>query len=820
MRALRFPHPMMSTSSARSRARLRWALALAVAALVAIALAMIRQRGDALSEVAAPAPDATVAAKPVQASVPPAAPIGWVDEPREDTIVGPQMYVSGWAVDARGIKGVEIRIGKQVFPAQFGLPRPDVSAAKSGYPDSAAPGFRFSGDVGAAMRAYERQLAEIVAVNREGGEAVLARKHLVPPTSTSEWRSLYASQRASPDDRFYVMPGLSAVKLGGAREIDTAYNGYLSPTVRVGMRVPILYMRTTKGAANDWRFDPDWDIERRCGERRIAEDALAAVIEHARRFRIPILFTLNGGVWSDASCNVPAWDAVDHLEADVRNVQWNERDQAEADDALKHLPGAQESPELARMLTYNVFAKPVRHYKRRNLQAAGRVVAAFARAEPELFVGVTLDPDTVQNPFFGEKQWYDYNRDTIRQFRHWLAGTGPYRGQGGPGVPDLSRYRRAKPLTLADVNRLSGREFARWDDVDPPRKFPREGGRPFWEDPWTHEWEVFRRHLIDLHYDDLSQWLAEAGVPKARIFSGQGFMAPHHAAMPFALRVDSPSKNYDSGGVSVEGAVPSHGHLGAVVYGPAAYNDIPMESTDSLFAAFKRLDPAWAILEFNTADLRQPKVLPTYAQAYRAYRDAFNYGARLVSPMAWGGSDGLYAGQPGYVSYMAWRNTPLEEAMRDFTLSHAYVPRGTRLWTFGSPSLASDDGWSVAAGGAVRAGHGVLELQPSAAEMTLLSPGNLVLRQGEVGLLVLGSNRLQDIAHVRLELRDAGGNWLSAGAAERTALKEDPAGLILPIVWPKALAATEQVRVVVGLAQDRPGGEPVSLRHIALYRAR
>jgi hypothetical protein len=790
---------MLSSSSTR----IRWTLAVVVAIAVALALAMIRQRGDAPREA------------PAAMHGPPAPPIGWLDEPREDTIAGPRVRLAGWALDSAGIKRVEVRIGGQRFEAQFGLPRADVSEARRGYPDSAAPGFRLDADVGSAMQGFGREVAEVVAVNAAGAETVLGARHVVPSTDASEWRSLYLAQRASPDDVFYVLPGVSAVTLGGAGEIDTAYARYVSPTVRAGMRVPILYMRTTLGAAADWRFDPNWDVERRCGQRRIAEDSLTGVIAHARTHRIPVLFTLNGGVWSDSACNVPQWDLVDHLEADAINVQWNERDQAEPDDALKHLPGAQESPELARMLTYNAFAERNRHYKRRNLQAAGRIIAEFARTDPELFVGVSLDPDTVQNPFFAERQWYDYNRNTIRQFRHWLAGTGPYRGQGNAGIPDLSRHRRAQPLTLADVNRLSGRSFARWEDVDPPRRFPRDG-KPFWEDPWTHQWEVFRRHLIDLHYDDLSQWLVEAGIPPARIFSGQGFMGPHHAAMPFALRVDSATKNYDSGGVSVEGAVPYRGHLGAVVYGPSARNDIRMEGPDNLFGAFKRFDSDWGIVEFNTADLRDPKTLPTYEYAYLAWRDAFNFGARFVSPMAWGGSDGRYAGQPGYVSYMAWRNTPLEDAMRDLALSHAYVPRGTRLWTFGSKALAHDDGWTAASGGTVRPGRGNLELQPAGMEITLVSPGRLVLRRGEVALLVLGADAPQDIASVRLEVRGENGTWMPAGFAKRDALKEDPAGLLLPIAWPKPLDVAEQVRVTIGLARET---KSLTLRHVALYRA-
>ena len=80
--------------------------------------------------------------------------------------------------------------------------------------------------------------------------------------------------------------------------------------------------------------------------------------------------------------------------------------------------------------------------------------------------------------------------------------------------------------------------------------FPREG-KPFWEDPWTHEWEVFRRHLVDLHYDELSQWVGETGIESSQIFSSQGFNAPGKMIEPFPLRIDSPPKNYDTGGMSV-----------------------------------------------------------------------------------------------------------------------------------------------------------------------------------------------------------------------------------------------------------------------------
>ena len=236
-----------------------------------------------------------------------------------------------------------------------------------------------------------------------------------------------------------------------------------------------------------------------------------------------MLVTLNGGIWADAYCDVPQWDVNDKLEQDARNCQWNEKNEVMPDDFLKDLPGSQEAPELARSLTFNVYATRRAPLQEAQPAAGRRDCSPRSRASiPDLFVGVNLDPDTYLNPFFAEKQWYDYNPGTLRQFREWLAGTGPYAGRRRRGVPDLRAYRRAQPLTLAEVNRIAGRHWRSWSDVDPPRAFPRDGARPFWKDPWVREWEVFRRHLVHLHYDELAQWLVEAGISRDRIWSSQG----------------------------------------------------------------------------------------------------------------------------------------------------------------------------------------------------------------------------------------------------------------------------------------------------------
>src|SRR6185295_11651933 len=123
------------------------------------------------------------------------------------------------------------------------------------------------------------------------------------------------------------------------------------------------------------------------------------------------------------------------------------------------------------------------------------------------------------NPFFDGREWFDFNPDTLRQFREWLRGSGPYAGQQKPPVPDLRAYRRKTPLTLEQVNRLAGHKWKSWDEVDPPRRFPGAvnrvvppGETAFWDNAWFAEWDAFRKHLVALHYSELAQWTHEAGI--------------------------------------------------------------------------------------------------------------------------------------------------------------------------------------------------------------------------------------------------------------------------------------------------------------------
>ena len=805
----------------------RGAAALLIGAGLAIAGAFAWQDRHALLRVpVAPAATQTAAPETTRQSAPVDA-IGSVDAPADEAIVDTSLRLSGWVLAREGIERVEVRVDGRPYAARYGIARPDVAAVKPGYPDSSAAGFEFSGDF--AKLDPVRHAIAVVAIDRGGRETVLARKSLIPPQAMSLWSGLLDQHPALASRPFRFLMMTSGVGAGGAAEADSAYRAYLSRTTGIGIAVPILYLRTTKGVAGDWEFDPDFDLTRKCKDRPVAEDNLHGVIQYAIDKKLPVHFILNGGIWADASCDTPEWDVNDHLEQDVDNCQWTQENRVFPDDYLKNLPGSTNSPELARTLTYNVYAATVRAYKRRNLQAAARIIARFARDHPDLFVGASLDADTYMNPFFIQNkvlEIFDYNPGMLKQFRQWLAGSGPYAGKPERGVPDLSRYRRPRPLTLTDVNRIAGKHWTSWDQVDPPRSFPGSPYQPakpgealIWGDPWYQEWQVFRQHIIALHYDELSQWANEAGIPRDRIFSAEGFIAPDEGQSPFAVRITSHGQNYDTSGVSIEGSIPRAGHLGAILYGETAQNQAPMEVPHSLFATFARMDPGWAVVETNATNLKKPLQQPRYAESYHAFRDMFNFDAQEISVMAWNGSNGLLSDHAGYLPYTAWRNTPAEAAMQDFMVTHANLPRGARLWNFGAPGYLDDDGWRLEQG-KVYARGGYLDLEFDGATATLISPPDQVIRIDRIATLVLGLHDQNSVAAMQIFARlDPGSPWVAVGAPiPSTRFRHSAAGIAVPLAWPAAWKAKSAIaaELKVVLAFDS-GAQRVRLDRIGLY---
>src|SRR5207244_6464059 len=174
---------------------------------------------------------------------------------------------------------VGLRVDGRSYPARYGLPRPDVAAQKPGFPDGAASGFSFEGTL--ADLTPVRHEIEYVATDKHGNTKSFGRKSLVPPAALAMWRPQLDVHPALARNRFHFLMMASAVGFGSAAEADSQYKEYVSRTQKVGVSVPILYLRTTTGASGDWQFDPEFDLSRKCGNRLVAEDNLAGVMRFA-----------------------------------------------------------------------------------------------------------------------------------------------------------------------------------------------------------------------------------------------------------------------------------------------------------------------------------------------------------------------------------------------------------------------------------------------------------------------------------------------------------------------------------------------------------
>ena len=330
------------------------------------------------------------------------------------------------------------------------------------------------------------------------------------------------------------------------------------------------------------------------------------------------------------------------------------------------------------------------------------------------------------------------------------------------------------------------------------------------------DYQEFRRHLVDLHYDELSRWANDAGIPSTHIFSTQGFDAPHEVTgfEPFAMRIDSPPRHFDSGGMSVEGAKPSRGHLGATLYGESAINNALMENGDSLFRIFRDLDPGWAVLEYNTSDVRGPKILGDSVRGYRGVRDIVNYGARLLSPMAWNGSPASAVGDPGFAPYTSYRGTPLEQAVRNAMVNRANLPRQARLWTFGGGLVTDDDDWYAQVPGLASPVDSALEVTIDDDGKTVLdSPNALDFRTIELDALILGIIKLPPGLTIEVQARERNRRaWHSIVARVKVAsLKHYRAGYLVPL--PKSSQQQEQLRVTFRAAPH----SRIRIERVALY---
>jgi len=478
--------------------------------------------------------------------------------------------------------------------------------------------------------------------------------------------------------------------------------------VEIGFRGRVEYMRTTKGKQADYIFDPSFPehLRNRNGK-GMSGESLSELLDTAQRFRAPLMITLDGGVWADSKFAAPDLDIVDMLEQDERAVQWNQFNKSEPDDALKSLAGATDSPELARMMSLNRYNRRFLDYKKRNLQAAVREIVKFNQTHPTSYVMINLDPDEYINPWFYLTQWYDYNPDTLRQYREWLFHLGPYANGG-----ELAFSRHEPGLTLAEANRLAHQSWKDISAIEPPRQSIN------YSDQWQQLWTQFRRHLVARHYDDLAAWVVEAGLPPERIYTSQTFI---QADVAVSITDHANGWN-DQAGVSIEGAKPRQGHLGVILYGPGSRNEGKPRSGSSLIDNIRRTDPEWGVVEFHPATIAFPEKLPDHDESYATMQALINGGAHFLSPM-WGSYVGDRMVHPNnFKAYDVMEGSAYEYQFVWWLRAMQAWPVGSLFYPFGNALVKSNDGWIPEAETHLTNGYGELHLTGEGKHIGLVSP--------------------------------------------------------------------------------------------------
>lgn len=512
--------------------------------------------------------------------------------------------------------------------------------------------------------------------------------------------------------------------------------------VAIGIQTRIEYLRTTRGKAHDFEFDPNFPESARHPNAALemTTASLNPALAMAALYRVPMNLVMDGGVWADSKFSASEHDVVDWLEQDDMAVQWNQWGKSERDEALGALAGSHRDPQLARMMSLNRYNTRFMNYKKRNLQAAVRLIVAHNRQHPDALVSINLDPDEYINPWFKDVQWYDYNPGTLRQFREWLLHLGPYANDG-----ELATARSTKLYDLEKLNKISGKAWSTTDKIDAPREAPN------YKSEWQQLWVRFKRHLVAQHYADLARWATEVGLPSAQIRSSQTFLDSR-----VATRINDVAETWsDQAGVSIEGAKPPLGHLGAIFYGAGSRNEGKPRDGESLLDNVRSMDREWGVVEMHPGTITTPHAMVSHQEAYKTLLTLVNFGATRLTPM-WGSSAGDLMVHPEHFrSYDVYDQSPFETQFVWWMQAMRAQPWGGNVWPFGNAWVKSTDGWTAGA----------------AASLDATTPGFVNLITTAPGVATLSSPSLRLVGNA-LKLQVTGA-WPSTVVLSATALLDD-----------------------------------------------
>ena len=108
-------------------------------------------------------------------------PFGSLDGPTSDVGLSGTVAVHGWAMDNKGVAGVELIIdGSIKIPLAYGSSRPDVCKVWPGYPQCASNDVGYTGSFDASILAPAEcgHVLEINAIDTDSNARIIARRRV------------------------------------------------------------------------------------------------------------------------------------------------------------------------------------------------------------------------------------------------------------------------------------------------------------------------------------------------------------------------------------------------------------------------------------------------------------------------------------------------------------------------------------------------------------------------------------------------------------------------------------------------------------------
>jgi len=363
---------------------------------------------------------------------------------------------------------------------------------------------------------------------------------------------------------------------------------------KIGFTAVTRYMNETLGKSQDFAFDPT---------------LLRNILNLSAELNLPVAIVLNGGPWGDVAVpENPEVNLIDYLEQWPENCQWRDDNVIPSDNAYAVIG-------LGRMLTFNNYNSTVHSYRKRNFQAASQEIYNFYLSHPDLFLGITTDPEVFMSPFY----FSDYNPQTIQEFRDYL---------------------KRKYGTISAFNRAMRINLASFEQVDPPRP---SLGHALGGNPLGEEWTDFRAFLVDNEVQRQVNWAREVGLPAERIYTHQTIRRDNPTWSRYLLASPLYTAHVDGGAIGI-----------------TTLQDMTFNS--QLFSEARAMSGNWGIFEYNPTK-------PT-GTSYQTYLDAlklaYDYQAHILSPYIWS--------QESNELFYNIKGTAFETAIRDFVAQKAGVP--------------------------------------------------------------------------------------------------------------------------------------------------